>query len=76
MSCKQPIISPVGERVLTAEFSGILRAIDERALPLSSDELFGGMWDHELAAFRSQETYTLDFKDRVPENSQIVSVRV
>lgn len=37
-----------------------------RQLPTSADELFGPAWDHETGRFTVQETYIVDYKDRVP----------
>ena len=50
------------------ELVGLVTSISEKQLPDKAETLFGSMWNENEGAFVSQETYVLDFKDRVPES--------
>lgn len=52
---------------MRTELSGVLSAIESRELPTEAETLFGEMWDRDEQVFRTQETFVLDYKDRVPE---------
>ena len=48
------------------ELKPLWDAINKGALPAAITDLFGDSWDPEEQRFQLQETYLIDFKDRVP----------
>jgi predicted HTH transcriptional regulator len=49
------------------ELKTIHAAIESKQLPASFDELFSPLWDDEAKRFHVQETYILDYKEKIPE---------
>lgn len=49
------------------ELKPLWTAINELMLPTEAGDLFGDGWDESEGRFRLQETYLIDFKDRVPD---------
>lgn len=50
------------------ELRTIFDAIGKCSLPATFDELLSLIWDADAERFHVQETYILDYKDRVPDN--------
>lgn len=48
------------------ELAPIRNAIESKELPLSFEALFAESWNAEAARFSIQETFVIDFKDRIP----------
>ncbi len=51
-----------------SDLSSIIRSIENKAVPSDFGELFADVWDDSSKRFNTQETYVLDFKDRIPDN--------
>lgn len=57
---------PNGGRALRPELEAIWEAIGHSALPETFEECFGAAWSSDESRFPFQETYIIDFKEKVP----------